>query len=383
MKCTAFWKVFLHDRNKGDQKFHIDIQLFADEGESKTEKATARKRQEARKRGHVLQSREIGSALVVLFVLLSLKLSGSFIYSELHGFASKTINMYTQIDSLYNGAALTRLFTEAVMVMGKVMLPVFGVAVITGVISSYVQVGFNLNREALLFKPERLNPVNGFKRIFSVRGAFELVKALLKIAVIAYIAYSCLNSETVHVIKTMKMDVTVAAAYIVHATIKAGITISVVMLLIAAVDYLYQWWQYEKDLRMSKREIKEEYKQTEGNPQIRQRIKQKQRQLSMSRMLHEVPEADVVITNPTHYAVAVRYNSDTDNAPVVVGKGLDYLALRIKEVAGENNIAVVENKPLARSLYNMTETGDEIPEELFQAVAEVLAYVYRLDRNRV
>ncbi len=383
MKCTAFWKVFLRDRNKGDQKFHIDIQLFADEGGSKTEKATARKRQEARKRGHVMQSREIGSALVVLFVLLSLKLSGNFIYSELHGFASKTINRYKEIDSLYNGAALTRLFIEAVMVMGKVMLPVFGVAVITGVISSYVQVGFNLNREALLFKPERLNPVNGFKRIFSVRGAFELVKALLKIAIIAYIAYLCLNSETVHVIKTMKMDVTASAAYIVHATIKAGITISVVMLLIAAVDYLYQWWQYEKDLRMSKREVKEEYKQTEGNPEIRQRIKQKQRQLSMSRMLHEVPEADVVITNPTHYAVAVRYDSEKDDAPVVVGKGLDYLAMRIREVAEENDITVVENKPLARNLYNMTETGDEIPEELFQAVAEVLAYVYSLDRNRV
>ena len=183
--------------------------------------------------------------------------------------------------------------------------------------------------------------------------------------------------------RTMGMDAVSSAAYIIGATINIGLRISIALLVISGLDYLYQWWQYEKDLRMTKMEVREEYKQTEGNPEIRQRIRQKQRQISLNRMLYDIPKADVVITNPTHYAVAVKYDAEENSAPVVIGKGLDYIAMRIREVAEENGIAIVENKPLARSLYEMVDIGEEIPEELYQAVAEILAYVYSLSGKKV
>jgi flagellar biosynthetic protein FlhB len=383
VKHCGFLKAWPRDRQEGNGKFHIDILLFADESGEKTEKATPKKRQDVRKKGQVLQSREVNSSIVLMLVFLSLKLFGSFIYRELHSFATTHLNSYDSYRNMFTIAGITHLFANTVLMTLKVTIPVFSVALIAGVASSYMQVGFTLSFETLKPKAERLNPISGFKRIFSLRGSVELVKSVAKVIVTAAIAYSYLRSETQNVVRTMGMDAVSSAVYIVGATINIGLRISIALLVISALDYLYQWWQHEKDLRMTKMEVKEEFKQTEGNPEIKQRIKQKQRQISLSRMLYDIPKADVVITNPTHYAVAVRYDAGENEAPVVIGKGLDYIALRIREVAEENGIAVIENKPLARSLYEMVDIGQEIPEELYQAVAEILAYVYSLSGKKM
>lgn len=363
--------------------YAINIQLFADGGGDKTEKATPKKRQEARKRGQVLQSREIVAAMVLVFVFVALRVFGKYIFEELKLYAVKAFTEYPENEGLYTFNGLTVLFADTVMVLMKVVGPIFAVAIISGLIAGYAQVGFLFTLEPLTFKFERINPFSGMKRIFSLHGAVELVKALLKIVIIGYIAYSYLNGEKNNVMQLMDMNVSGIGTYIGMTSVNVAIRICVALVVLALFDYGYQWWEYEKNLKMTKQEMKEEYKQTEGNPEIKSRIKQKQRQLSMRRMLHEVPKADVVITNPTHYAVAIRYDAQVSDAPVVVAKGQDFLALRIKDIARENDVQVVENRPLAKTLYESVDVGESIPPEMYQAVAEILAFVYNLKNKTV
>jgi len=359
----------------------MDLQLFAAGGGDKTEKATPKKRQDARKKGQVLQSREISSAMVLIFVFISLRIFGGHIYNQLASFTKKILAEYPKVEDLYTINNLTGLFIDTAVVLLKTMGPIFAVAIITGLIAGYAQVGFLFTMETLKFKFSRINPVNGVKRVFSTQGAVELVKAIFKIIIIGYVAYAYLNSQKASVLNLMNMDVMDTALYIATTSLSVAIRICVVLIILAVLDYGYQWWRYEKDLRMTKQEIKEEYKQTEGNPEIKSRIKQKQRQISMRRMLHDVPKADVVITNPTHYAVAIKYDAETSDAPVVVAKGQDFIAIRIKDVARENSIEIVENRQLARTLYETVDIGQAVPPELYQAVAEVLAFVYSLKKS--
>jgi len=355
----------------------INLQLFADSGD-KTEKATPKKRQEARKKGQVLQSREIVSVTVLIFVFISLRLFGSYIYQQVSEFLRTVLNEYAKDGNLFTYNGLTRLFIDTIIVLLKTTGPVMAVAVISGLVGGYAQVGFLFTLEPLAFKFSRINPLNGLKRLFSLQGAVELAKAVIKITVIGYIAYSYLNGEKEKVLKLMDMDIAAIAQYIGITSINVAVRICIALVILGVLDYGYQWWEYEKSLRMSKQELKEEYKQTEGNPEIKAKIKQKQRQISLRRMMHEVPKADVVITNPTHYAVALKYDADVSDAPVVVAKGQDFIALRIKETAKENNVEIVENRELARTLYDTVDVGEAIPPELYQAVAEVLAFVYSL-----
>jgi len=359
----------------------IRLQLFAEGAEDRTEKATPKKRQEARKKGQVLQSREITSALVLLFVFVSLRIFGRYMYEQISEFTRRIMVEYSGVEDLYTPNALTKLFLETMMVLFKVVGPVFSVALITGLMAGYAQVGFLFTTETLGFKFNRINPISGFKRMFSLRGVVELVKSVLKICIIGYVAYSYLKGEASNVLKLMDMDIMSIGVYIGVTSINAAIRICAVLILLGILDYGYQWWEYEKSLRMSKQEVKEEYKQTEGNPEIKSKIKQKQREMSMRRMLHEVPKADVVITNPTHYAVALKYDVNIADAPVVVAKGQDFIALRIKETAKENKVEIVENKALAKTLYETVDIGQKIPPELYQAVAEVLAFVYSLRKT--
>ncbi len=356
----------------------INIQLFAEDKGDKTEKATPRKRREARKKGQVLQSRELTSAIVLLFVFISIRVMAGFMWGQISNYTTYVITNYTDTVDYFVPSLILKLFLETAVLFMKVLSPVFIIAIIAGVVASYAQVGFLLTGETLAFKFNRINPLSGMKRIFSIKGLVELVKAMVKILIISYIAYSYLNGETVSIIKTMGMDAANIAKFIGEITMGIAVRICGALIILGALDYFYQWWEYEKSLKMSKQEVKEEYKQIEGNPEVRQRMKQKRRQISMSRMLHEVPKADVVITNPTHFAVALKYDGENDGAPVVAGKGIDYLALRIRELAKETGVPVIENKQLARTLYDTVEIGDVIPEELYQAVAEILAYVYSL-----
>ncbi len=273
---------------------------------------------------------------------------------------------------------ILRLLGIVMVQLLKLVGPLFGIAMIVGVVASYAQVGSLFTMETLKPKFSNLNPINGIKRIFSVRGLVELVKALLKITVVGVVAWQSLRDEENNIIKLMDLDLVSSAGYIFSTAIDIAIKICVIMVVIGVLDYGYQWWQYEKDLKMTKQEIKEEYKEMEGNPEIKQKIKQKQREMSMRRMLSEVPKADVVITNPTHFAIAIQYDPKKAPAPIVIAKGQDYLAQRIKDVAKANGVEIVENKPLAQALFKAVELGRQVPPDLYQAVAEILAFVYQL-----
>lgn len=357
----------------------IDLQLFAGGGGGeRTEKATPKKRQDARKKGQVLQSREITTAMVLLFAFLTLRIFGGTIYKEIAEFAKKVFVEYPQTEDLYMTDILKKMFADSLILLIKTLGPLFLVTMLTGIIVSYAQVGFLFTLETISFKFERINPLKGFKRIFSVHGAVEMVKSLLKITIISYVAYSYLNGKAADILQMMNMDVVNIATFISITSINVAIRICIALILLAVLDFAYQWWEYEKNLKMTKQEIKEEYKQQEGNPEVKSKIKQKQRQMSMRRMIQEVPKADVVITNPTHFACAIKYDSKVSDAPMLIAKGQDYLAQRIKEVARENRIEIVENKPLARTIYDTVDIGKAIPPELYQAVAEILAFVYNL-----
>jgi flagellar biosynthetic protein FlhB len=235
----------------------------------------------------------------------------------------------------------------------------------------------------LAFNIERIiNPINGLKRMFSIKALAELVKSIVKIIVVSLVAYQYIKGQINEILNVMDMETANMLSYFAVLVFNVGIRISVTFIILGIIDYLFQWWQYEKDLRMSKQEIKDEYKETEGNPQIKSKIREKQRAISMRRMMQEVPKADVVITNPTHFAVAIKYDLNVSSAPIVIAKGQDFIAQRIKEIARENKVEIVENKPLARTLYSTVEIGESIPQDLFQAVAEVLAFVYSLKEGK-
>lgn len=361
-----------------DKMLRVNLQLFA-EGE-KTEKASPKRKHDARQKGQVLHSKEVNTALVLLFVFFAIKLLGGYIYSELQSFWINLMEEYSRESDAFTTPVLTNIFYKSVICLGKILGPILAVSLITGLLVNYSQVGALFTTETLKLKFDRINPLQGLKRIFSFRSIAELIKSILKITFISYVAYSYLKGEIVNMLNLMAMEPIESAVYIGSICINVAIRISFSLIFIAVLDYIYQWWEYEKSLKMSKQEVKEEYKQMEGNPEIKGKIRQKQKQMSMRRMIAEVPKADVVITNPTHFAVAIKYDSSIGEAPIVLAKGQDYVAQRIKEIAKENKIEIVENKPLARQLFASVEIGEAIPQELYQAVAEVLAFVYSLKK---
>ena len=354
----------------------INLQLFADTS-GKTEKATPKKRQDLRKKGQVMQSREVTSNLILLMIFVSFRLVGDYLYKEF----KMLFNLFLTETASYNltdPTEIMRLATFAAVQIAKMAAPFFLIAILVGVLGSYFQIGFLFTLEPIKPKFSHINPMNGLKRVFSTRSLFELVKSIAKVVVIGWVAWSSIETELLNLTKLMTLELGQTIVYILDSAVSIGIKICFALLSVSAVDYFFQWRRHEKDIRMTKQEVKEEYKQLEGNPEIRSRIKQKQREISMRRMLSEVPKADVVITNPTHFAVAIRYEPQKRPAPYVVAKGADYMAQRIKDVAKENEVEIVENKPLAQALYNSAEIGDAIPPDLYRAVAEVLAFVYNL-----
>ncbi len=359
------------------QWFKIDIQLFADK-DDKTEKPTAKKRRESREEGQVLQSREISSAVILLLAFAGLKLSGSYMYEQLLYFTEKVFVNYTIKKNILESGNLWPLVSEIFITLFKIVIPIFGIVLIAGLVSNYAQVGFLFTTKTLKPKFGKLNPINGFKRLFSMKALMEMLKAIFKIVIAGVIAYNYIKDEVYNIINLMDLEIGQIAAYLVDVVFGVALRMALVLVILGIIDYIFQWRQHEKDLMMSKQEIKEEHKQLEGNPEIKAKIKQQQREVSMRRMMSDIPKADVVITNPTHFAIAIKYDAETSVAPIVLAKGQDYIALRIKEIAKENRVEVVENKPLARALYSSTEIGEQIPAELFQAVAEVLAFVYSL-----
>ncbi len=356
----------------------IDLQLFAEGGE-KTEKATPRRRQESRRKGQVFRSADLSSAVVLLVGFAVLHFTTPYMLAGIQEFFARYLSGSSSVE--VTPAEFQHMLMDAVWLSVKVSLPLIGAVAIAGLLINLLQVGFVFSGDPLMIKPERLNPVEGFKRIFSVRALVEFLKSVAKVGLTGWVVFSVVKKNFSLFPRFADMEPVGMAMVLNDIVFEMAMKIGAVLLAVGFLDYLYQWWEHEKSLRMSKHELKQEYKQTEGDPQIRSRQRQRQREMAMRRMMAEVPRADVVITNPTHFAVALKYEAQRMNAPVVTAKGQDFVAVRIKELAVMHGVALVENPFLARSIYYSTEIGEEIPENLYQAVAEVLAFVYRQKRN--
>ncbi len=345
----------------------------------KTEKATPKRKREAREKGQIFKSVEVNTALTLLVLFGVLSIFGPTMVKNIKDLLRYFFTMSSP--DTFDIASAMKMYGDAMIMFIGIIAPLLIAAFVAGVVTNVIQSGFIFTTKALAPKFDRINPMSGFKRIFSTRTLLDLVKSIIKITILAVVAY---NDYQVHMEEfkgLMGQDVAVAIANFVDIIISTSFNLAIAFAIFAPFDYMYQRWKYNKDLMMTKQEIKDEYKLTEGNPQIKGRISQKQRQMSRMRMVQAVKDADVVITNPTHYAVALEYKEGKSTAPVVVAKGKDYLAQKIKEKAKEENVQIVENKPLAQALYFFCEVGDEVPEDMYKAVAEVLAYVYRMKRG--
>ena len=373
MKCMEIYHLRYAPSNRC--AFVFDLQRFAGE---KTEEPTAKKRADARKKGQVGRSQEVNSAFVLLVGFFALKLLWDSIYVSI---ATYTTYVFTNLNQTVDTENILRIFISIVLVLAKTALPIMIFIMLIGLAVNFFQVGLNINTESIEFKLDKLNPINGFGRIFSKRSLVELAKSFFKIIVIGFFLYRFIHEQILAMPQFMFFDLTTSLALVAEIIFQMSFIVIGVIMIMAFLDYGYQKWQTTQDLKMSKQEVKDEMKQTEGDPQIKGKIRQKQRQMAMARMMKEVPKADVIITNPTHYAVALSYEQGMV-APTVIAKGQDLVAQRIKEIGREARVPIVENKPLARTLYAAVQVGDAVPQELYQAVAEVLAYVYRLKHAR-
>lgn len=361
-----------------------DLQWFAKDGPGgeKTEPATAKKLREAREDGKVVKSKELTAAFDLIVLFLVLKIFVSFVGNRLmNSFA----DIYGRIPDFVRENAVdvteksvAALMSDALTQILIVCVPFFAFGFVVTALISVIQVGWKVTGKPLQPKFDKFNPINGFKRIFSKDSIFELVKSILKIFVIVYVAYTSIRGHAQDIFILYEIPLMQAIMLCGTVIINAGLKISLVYLVIGLADFIYQKYRFNEDMKMTKQEVKDEFKNTEGNPEIKGRQRQRMREASRRRMMQDVPKADVVITNPTHFAVAIKYDAETSEAPVVLAKGEDYLAQKIKEAAREHHIEIVENKPLARMLYANVDIGQEIPPELYQAVAEILAMVYNM-----
>lgn len=361
------------------QSFSFDLQFFAQDPE-KTEEATPRRKQEARKKGQVPRSNELNSVVVLLALFIIINFLGKWFYKEFITYIEQYLSPGELVTEL-NDSNLGNLLFRHCMIFLRIFLPLGLGALVIGVVINLVQVGPMFSMEPLRPKFSKLNPIAGLQRLFSPHGFVELAKSIIKLVIVIYFAYSTIREHLfmfLDMFRQSPFDVAMALWRIIY---QVAIKICLFLLALALFDYFYQRWEFRKSLRMTKREVKDEFKQTEGNPQIKNKIRQRQRQIAMRRMMQDVPKADVVITNPTHLAIALRYDATKMAAPVVVAKGEGFIAQKIKEIAAANDVVLVENKPLAQAIYKTVDIGESIPENLFQAVAEVLAYVYRLKRK--
>lgn len=348
-------------------------------GQEKTEQPTSKRRGDAKKEGNVFQSRDVATVVILLgmFVIMRLLIGG--LYQNIRAYLVSTIVNIGKEQEAVLGAPL---FFDTVFMILRCILPLLAVAFLLAVLSAGVQTRFNVSFRSVKPKFSRLNPLSGIKKMFSLRNVIELVKNLIKIALLGVLLYIVIKGDVLQIARMLDIEPINSAVYMLNMVYDAVFKTCMLFVVVAFFDFLYQRWEYEKNLKMTKQEVKDEYKQTEGNPEIKSRIRGVQRQLATSRMMQKVPTADVVVRNPTHFAVALKYDPSRNGAPVVIAKGQDELALRIVKIAEESGVSVLENRPLARALYASCKLDQEIPSELYGAVAEVLVYLYRIGKLR-
>ncbi|NJP36337.1 flagellar biosynthesis protein FlhB [Alkalicoccus luteus] len=354
----------------------LNLQYFAQE---KTEKATPKKRLESRNKGQVAKSTDVNTAFILMLVFLLFWLIGSYITQELLAMLRYTFTDYMLME--LTEESLHTLMLEFSFQAFLITAPVMLAAGAAGVAANLLQVGVLFAPEAIKMKLEKIDPIKGFKRIFSIRALVEFLKSMMKILLVGIVTGGVMFFFIDDLLRLGLYSIRDGMILIGRLIVIMGLAVAFLLIFLAILDYMYQKYDFEKNIRMSKQDVKDEYKKTEGDPLIKSKIKEKQRQMAMSRMMQEVPKADVVITNPTHYAIALKYDENAMDAPVITAKGVDYIALKMKNTARQHDVVMVENRPLARALYAEAEIGDQVPEDLFKAVAEVLAYVYRIQQK--
>jgi len=346
-------------------------------GQERTEKATPKRREQARRKGQVAQSREIPSVLILMTAMAFFYFAGSWMFwniTEVIG------GVYEQLDTLrFNAVSDVSGFSEEIFrKVFSILIPFFVPVLIAGIVGNIGQIGFEIHSEPIRPKLTRFNPISGLKKLVSLKSLVELVKSILKIIIVGGVAYGVVVNETSRFPALMQQEVGDITLFIGKVAFKIFFFVCLALIILAVLDYIYQRWQYEENLKMTKQEVRDERKQTEGDPKVKGRIRKAQLEMARRRMMDAVPEADVVITNPAHLAVALKFDAAKMVAPTVIAKGSGHIAEKIKEIARNHHVPIVEDKPLAQALHKMVEIGDFIPVELYRAVAEVLAYVYRL-----
>ena len=355
----------------------FDLQLF---GEEKTEPATPRRREKAREEGQVCQSRDLNAVVEILVGLIVISLYAGYAINGLLEWIKEVIS-YLSSNVLRDEGWMSWPFESAVWNYFAAWLPIGVIAVLASVAVIIRQVGWKISFKPFVLKLDRLNPVKGLKKIISLRSLVELIKGLFKASIFAWIIYIALKDKLPEAVNTIRISFESGAAVLGDQLWWLSMRLALILLIVAIADYTYQKWDFEKKLKMSRHEIKEEHKQTEGDPQIKSKIRQRQREMAKRRMMASVPKSDVVITNPTTLAIALRYDRKLMQAPIVLAKGKGLIARKIRDLAIEHGIPVLERRPLVWALYDNVEIGDEIPAEFYKAVAEVLAFVYRLKKN--
>jgi len=354
---------------------------MAESDQEKTEQATQKRREEAREKGQVAKSRELPSVAVLVAGLIYFWFGASAMVGDMLKMMRKTFTAAgaTNIDT----DTIQSLMVGFLYEMFMITAPILAVVTIASILSSLLQTGFLVSSEAIMPKLSKIDPLKGLKRMFSLQSLVELVKNVLKMCIIGLVAWLTIRREMANIAPLIHQDVYAIMAYVGKVSFKIIMSTCWVLVVLAVMDFIYQKWEHARSIRMSKQEIKEENKQLEGDPLIKGRIRRLQREVARKRMMAAVPQADVVITNPTHFAVALKYDPESMTAPVVLAKGADHVAAKIKEIARKHQVPMVENKTVARLLFTLTKVDETIPEKMYRVVAEILAHVYRLRKHAV
>jgi len=359
-------------------RLQLDLQFFAGE---KTETATPKKREDERQKGRVAKSQDINTVLILFSSFVLLFVIGGF--TKEHMLELFTVTFTDTIHQEVTIESTMTLLKSSLLQFAKIVAPMMAIAAVAAIAANLLQVGVLFTSEPLKLDVKKINPIQGAKRIFSVRALVELLKSLFKITMIGTITFSIIWFNKDEMMQLAFKEPENAVAFFGQVTIIMALSAVLALLFLAVLDYIYQKYDFEKNIRMSKQDVKDEHKNIEGDPFIKSKIKEKQQQMAMSRMMSEVPQADVVVTNPTHYAIAIKYDESIQSAPFVVAKGKDRTALKIKEIAKAHEVMTVENKPLARAMYDVVEIEEVIPEDFYQAIAEILAFVYQMEKKGI